>query len=49
MLAAMISAVASFLLAATHDFPGLVAANLLMGFWFGFVLASNGKYGGGFN
>jgi MFS family permease len=35
LLAAMISAVASFLLATTHDFPGLVAANLLMGFGVG--------------
>jgi MFS family permease len=31
LLAAMISAAASFMLAATHDFAGLVAGNLLMG------------------
>ncbi len=35
MLAAIISAVASFVLAATHDFTGLVAGNLLMGFGVG--------------
>ena len=35
LLAAIISAVASFVLAATHDFTGLVAGNLLMGFGVG--------------
>ncbi|NJL68195.1 MAG: MFS transporter [Microcoleus sp. SM1_3_4] len=35
LLAAIISAVASFLLGATHDFTGLIAGNLLMGFGVG--------------
>ncbi len=35
MLAAIVSAVASFVLAATHDFAGLIAGNLLMGFGVG--------------
>lgn len=35
LLAAIISAVASFVLAATNDFTGLVAGNLLMGFGVG--------------
>ncbi|MCU0545878.1 MAG: MFS transporter [Oscillatoriaceae cyanobacterium Prado104] len=35
LLAAIVSAVASFVLAATHDFAGLIAGNLLMGFGVG--------------
>lgn len=35
LLSAIISAVASFLLAGAHDFPSLVAGNLLMGFGVG--------------
>jgi MFS family permease len=36
LLSAIISAVASFVLAATNDFPGLVVGNLLMGLGIGF-------------